>query len=152
MIRTNEDVPFRLGPDSDSDYTVPRNTTMSTFSSITARNQPTWASVRPQTVSRPLDEFWPERFLVRGREDSKFKFSVEGLAECWMPYGGGQRMCPGRHFAKNGIIGTLGVLLDLFDCELVDRRAADGVQSDQRWVPYGTLPPTRRVVVRLTRR
>lgn len=89
MTHTNEDAPFHLSPDSNPNYTIPRNTTMGTFSSITARNQPAWEFLRPQTVTRPLDKFWPERFIVWGRGDSKSKFSVEGLAECWMSYGGG---------------------------------------------------------------
>lgn len=147
-VRANENTDFQLAPD----YKVPRNMTMTIFSSITAHNTAAWGAARPQTVSRPLDEFWPERFLVQKESNKDATFTVEGLAECWMPYGGGQRMCPGRHFAKNEIIATLGLLLDMFECELIDRQKAEQVQPDQRRVPYGTLPPTRKVGVRIVRR
>lgn len=147
MTRTNEDDNFKLGPD----YTIDKNMTMTIFSSITAHNRQAWETARPESVAEPLDEFWPERFIVQ-KSNKDAKFSVEGLTECWMPYGGGQRMCPGRHFAKNEIIGTLGLLLELFECELVDLQRAERVKPDKRWVPYGTLPPTKKVAVRLRRR
>ncbi|THC96030.1 hypothetical protein EYZ11_004490 [Aspergillus tanneri] len=148
MTRTNENADFKLGPD----YTISKNMTMTIFSSITAHNKEAWGAMRPESVTKPLEEFWPERFLVQKYNNKNPAFSVEGLTECWMPYGGGQRMCPGRHFAKNEIIGTLGLLLDLFECELVDIQEAQRVKADKRWVPYGTLPPTRKVAVRMRRR
>jgi hypothetical protein len=37
-------------------------------------------------------------------------------------------MCPGRHFAKSVIIGALGLVLELFECELVDVKASN-IQS-----------------------
>lgn len=148
MTRTNENGNFDLGPD----YTVRKNDTMTIFSSITARNSAAWHTARPEALARPLDEFWPERFLVRkGKDSPQATFSMEGLAECWMPYGGGQRMCPGRHFAKLEIIGTLGVLLENFEMELMDEPEAAKVIPDKRWVPYGTLPPKGTVSVRLRR-
>lgn len=145
-IRTNEDANFKLDPD----YTIGKNIIMTIFSSVTAYNRQAWEATRPESVTKSLDEFWPERFLVRKDKDAKF--SLEGLTECWMPYGGGHRMCPGRHFAKNEIIGTLGLLLELFECELIDVQQAELVKPDTRWVPYGTLPPTKKVAVRLRRR
>ncbi|WQF90252.1 Putative cytochrome P450 [Colletotrichum destructivum] len=149
FTRTNENGDFDLGPD----YTVRQNETMTVFSSITAHNTEAWRAARPEALAKPLDVFWPERFLVRKSKDaaSQPTFSLEGLTECWMPYGGGQRMCPGRHFAKLEIIGTLGVLLDNFEMELMDRNRAGKVIPDKRWVPYGTLPPKGLVSVRLRR-
>jgi cytochrome P450 len=144
--RTNEDANFKLGPD----YTIDKDMTMTIFSSVTAYNRQAWGAARPESIAKPLEEFWPERFLRRNKKEANF--SLEGLTECWMPYGGGQRMCPGRHFAKNVLIGTLGLLLRLFECELVDVQQAERVKPDTKWVPYGTLPPTKKVAVRLRRR
>ncbi|OQE26989.1 hypothetical protein PENFLA_c006G09514 [Penicillium flavigenum] len=144
--RTNEDANFKLGPD----YTIGKDMTMTIFSSVTAYNRQAWGAARPESIAKPLDEFWPERFLRKNKTEANF--SLEGLTECWMPYGGGQRMCPGRHFAKNVIIGTLGLLLELFECELVDVRQAKRVKPDTKWVPYGTLPPTNKVAMRLRKR
>ncbi|CAG8903086.1 unnamed protein product [Penicillium egyptiacum] len=146
-MRTNEDANFKLGPD----YAIDKDVTMTIFSSITAYNRLAWEAARPESIAKPLDEFWSERFLVL-RNKKEANFSLEGLTECWMPYGGGQRMCPGRHFAKNVIIGTLGLLLELFECELVDVQQAERVKPDTKWVPYGTLPPTKKVALRLRTR
>ncbi|KAJ5606910.1 hypothetical protein N7537_003529 [Penicillium hordei] len=118
-IRTNEDAHFKLDPG----YTIGKNKIMAIFSSA-------WEATRPESVTKSLDEFWPERFLARKDKDAKF--SLEGLTECWMPYGGGHRMCPGRHFAKNEIIGTLGLLLELFECELVDVQQAEQVPAGHK--------------------
>ncbi|KAM4058793.1 cytochrome p450 [Hirsutella rhossiliensis] len=130
MARTNEDSFFKL----ESDYT---------------------ANARPTTVSYPLEEFWLERFIIdktsRGGQTTP-TFNLEGLAECWMPYGSGQRMCLGRHFAKNEIIGTLGLLLRNFDCHIVDMHQTDKIRADERWVPYGTLSPKGTVAIRLWKR
>lgn len=37
-------------------------------------------------------------------------FSLDGLNGSWIPYGGGFRACPGRHFAKREILMTLAVM------------------------------------------
>ncbi len=67
---------------------------------------------------------------------------MEGVSGC----------APGRYFTKNEIIGTLRLLLELLECELVDLLQAEQVKPDKRWVPYGTLAPTKKVAVRLRRR
>lgn len=94
----------------------------------------------------PLDAFWADRFLIYPNDpmsgplrkdpnsiEESFphapsmekkpaetgpRFSMEGVAGGWIPYGGGQRMCPGRHFAKQEIIGTLATLLTQFEIRL----------------------------------
>jgi cytochrome P450 len=45
----------------------------------------------------------------KGREP---KFSTDGLAGAWIPYGGGQTLCPGRHYAKQEMLGTLAFFGD----------------------------------------
>ena len=70
----------------------------------------------------PVNTFWADRFLVDptdhnsgplksttpsrqtlGNEKKQIVrpyFSLDGLGGSWIPYGGGFRACPGRHFAK----------------------------------------------------
>lgn len=165
MVRHDEYEDTKLGP-----YVVPKQTPMAMFSRIAALNRDSW-SIRPRTLERPLEEFWPERFLVSPEEvtsDSKDypspqseslehtdvspQFSLEGLSGCWIPFGGGQRMCPGRHFAKHEIPGTFSVLFNKFDIEVVDMAEAKGLQPDLTWAPYGGLPPAGKLRVRMRRR
>lgn len=77
-------------------------------------------------------------------------FSLEGVAGCWLPFGGGQRMCPGRHFAKSEMLGTFAMLLSDYDLELSGDM--DGIRPDMRWYPTGTLPPMGKVPFRIRRK
>lgn len=149
-LRMSETESFSLG-----DYTVPKDTTLVILSNITARNHTAWASARPCTVSKPLDQFWAERFLVPSDDDPEKmpeKFSLDGLQACWMPYGGGQLICPGRHLAKNEIIGALAVIMEAFEVEFTDLRRAECVGVNLDGVPSGALPPTTGVPVKIRRR
>lgn len=52
------------------------------------------------------------------------KFTLNGLHGSWIPYGGGSRACPGRHFAKQEILMTVAMMLTAFDIEpLGDEKA-----------------------------
>lgn len=125
-------------------------------SQIPTRNQDAWAA-RPHTLTRPLEEFWAYRFLEPsdGNEDftapprDAARFSLHGLEGCWLPFGGGQRMCPGRHFAKNEILGTFALLFTRYDLQLIDSNQAKVVKPDHRRVLLVGLPPSSKVSVRL---
>ena len=67
------------------------------------------------------------------------KFSMDALSGAWIPYGGGQRMCPGRHFAKLEIIGTFALLIDKYDIELTMPKEWQP-EMDMRYFPLGGLP------------
>jgi hypothetical protein len=130
---------------------------------------------------RPLDTFWADRFLIYpndpksgplrkeyatedevlrdgkhpvGIENSSGNspvFSMDGVGGGWIPYGGGQRMCPGRHFAKQEIIGTLALLLTDFEIQL-NLRNKTMPESDMRFFPFGGLPPTAKIPFKIRRR
>jgi cytochrome P450 len=65
----------------------------------------------------PIDTFWPGRFL-KERSSDQLIFSTKELDGAWIPYGGGPRQCPGRHFAKRQILLTAALMVTLFDCEI----------------------------------
>lgn len=125
----------------------------------------------------PLDRFWADRFLVypddpssgpsrrdlsttaklQRKSDSGFKretgprFSMDGVTGGWIPYGGGQRICPGRYFAKQEIIGTFATLFTYYDIELLP--AKDWVpKPNMKFFPFGGLPPLGKIPFRIRRR
>jgi cytochrome P450 len=164
MTRVNEFADFDL-----HGYKIPRHQTMLILSRTSALNAEAWTQAG-RSLLKPLDEFHAERFLVDSDEvgdaterehcdksivdeekSNKPAFSLSGLAGCWIPYGGGQRMCPGRHFAKNEILGTFALLFTRYELQLgnVD---VSRVQPDFRWYPVGALPPVCKVPFRIRRR
>ena len=128
----------------------------------------------------PLTEFWSDRFLVYPNdpisgplkkrnlaEDEKPssgsaslanqsrleepRFAMEGLSGAWVPYGGGQRMCPGRHFAKQEMIASFAILCTAYDIEIVTGEGS-APEPDMRYFPYGALPPKGDTPFRIRRR
>ncbi|KAF3015966.1 hypothetical protein E8E14_012770 [Neopestalotiopsis sp. 37M] len=162
MFRQSESEPFDL-----DGYRIPKGEPMIIFTRHPSLNEESWASAGRPSTDTPLDQFQADRFLVpndtaeensNGEKMSQselgggaYKFSMEGLAGLWLPYGGGQRMCPGRHFAKAEIINTLALLLSQYDFELVDTETIRP-KPDVRWFPTGGLPPDRKVPFRMRRR
>ncbi|KAI0846352.1 cytochrome P450 [Daldinia vernicosa] len=137
------------------------------FSRPAALNEETWARAgKSVSETAPLDEFYAERFLVSmgdgdqrknttsstsASAETKYSFSLNGLAGSWIPYGGGQRMCPGRHLAKGEMIGTFAVLFTQYDIELTAPHSPK-IESDLKWFPVGALPPVGKVPFRIRSR
>ncbi|KFG81035.1 Pfs, NACHT and Ankyrin domain protein [Metarhizium anisopliae] len=77
-------------------------------------------------------------------------FGIKDVDGSWIPYGGGQRQCPGRHFAKRDIIYTAAVMVTYFDIEpLVD---VDSLKMDMRGFGLGTMAVEGAVPFRIRRR
>ena len=120
----------------------------------------------------PLNEFWADRFLVypgipksgplkvpvvtttqpvKPNENVQNQkpcvkgpfFSLEGLEGAWFPYGGGQRICPGRHFAKQEMLLTLAMLCSKFE---IDVGHTGTREPDHDWSAFGfgALSPSTR--------
>ena len=149
------------------------------LSSRTAASNPDLWSTGSTAHPHAIDEFWADRFMVYRDEpnsgpllkkprkvqfeDEKEEknlprrsprspeFSMEGLAGGWIPYGGGQFMCPGRHFAKQEIIGAIALFAAHYELEL---HAGDDwkVVPDMSFFGLGALPPKGKVPCRLKRR
>ncbi|KAI1810303.1 hypothetical protein GGS20DRAFT_208003 [Poronia punctata] len=116
---------------------TPRHSYIVAYGRAMAFDNTSWFRAGRQ-LNKPLEEFDPKRFLVdsdwtrpqptqesreilKQRESktvtpSKEKlagrhFSMDGLLGFWIPYGGGENICPGRHFAKHKIMLTFAALL-----------------------------------------
>ncbi|KAF2878580.1 cytochrome P450 [Massariosphaeria phaeospora] len=118
------------------------------------------SNTHDQQEHHPATQFWPERFLVPSSSSAdedhgdekppgvKFKFSLSGRQGQWLPFGLGEHMCPGRHFAKQEMILSASILLALFDVEL---RAPPPANDFARY-GFGTLGPKGKLPFRVRRR
>lgn len=161
VTRAPEHEDFQLG-----DYIFPKDNIIALSSRTAAMDELLWNAGSTQQP-HALDQFWAERFLVypndptsgplrnkrtggegNGKAGSEAYFSMEGLSGGWIPYGGGQRMCPGRHFAKQEIIGTFALVSQFFDIELLTPQGFV-FEADMKYFPLGGLPPTKRIPFRI---
>ena len=79
-------------------------------------------------------------------------FSMEGLSASWIPYGGGQSHCPGRHFAKQQMIISNAIFLTAFDIELIEEEDKKRPNVDMSCFGFGAMPPDRKIPFRIRRR
>ena len=141
-------------------WLVPRGSIVAAMSYITHRDSNVFRTGSPDDV-HPLDTFWPARFLDYGRPDSEGtgsgqdsavprypRFSLDGLAGAFIPYGGGTNTCPGRHFAKQEILATAAMLIWNFDFELGESKP----DNDWRFFGTGTLGVVGKTPCRIRRR
>lgn len=111
----------------------------------------------------PVGEFWVGRFLTylskEGNGDTKPHhtsasptFSTKDHEGSWIPYGGGPRQCPGRHFAKRQIILTTALFISLFDCEIL--KGGKDMKEDFTLKGFGSgvSYPAGKVPMRIRRR
>ncbi|KAK4208221.1 cytochrome P450 [Rhypophila decipiens] len=140
-------------------YSIPNGKHIVVPSNISSYNAEVWTRTRPETtMAKPLTEFDAERFLTqnspRPSEDTGSSnakpFSMKGLTNLWLPYGGGDCICPGRFFAKGQMLLTYALIFSHYDVELIDTTTA--VQPDTRFAPFGSLPPASRVPFRIRKK
>jgi cytochrome P450 len=119
-----------------------------------------------------LENFWGRRFLAgpesEGKPDPSSaavqtnlptaqtslnvpRFAGEGLGAKFFPFGMGERVCPGRHFAKIQTLLTYAVISKSFDIELL---VEDGWKPAVDWnhFGYGTMPPAMTTPFRIRRK
>jgi cytochrome P450 len=138
----------------------------------TARDKVVW-NEGTMDDPHPVDQFWPERFIVDPSDPSSGPvkgmahqigstgskkpsksigphFSMDGTEGSWVPYGGGSRMCPGRHFAKREMIVTMAMFITAFDIELL--RPGDAIEHDLSYFLFGVMQPKGAIPARIRRR
>lgn len=149
-----------VGPVSFGGYKLKTDDLAIIYSRTGALDDKAWArSGRAPKV--PLEQFDAERFLVdrdslpvEARLESATggrQFSMAGLAGIWLPFGGGDRMCPGRHYAKTEMMITLALLFKRFDVEFLMPDTSK-VQPNMGFAPFGSLPPTCALPFRIRRK
>jgi hypothetical protein len=119
---------------------------------------------RPQIVARPLEDFWPERFLIPDKSTSTKRyrkdrdsvttgtFSLDGIEALHAGLGGSNYTKPEQAFAAAVQSATLAVLLTEFEIELCDPEAVEEAMPPLREVAYGVVRPMEKIAVRVRKR
>ncbi|KAI0850544.1 putative cytochrome P450 [Daldinia vernicosa] len=113
----------------------------------------------------PASEFWPGRHirLVEGKDESgnpttQPEFFAKARPSSFFPFGGGNVVCPGRHFARQQIIMSLAIIVSKFDIEFIEWTTLDGKKSDRPprnskdFAGTISTPPDRDMKIRWKRR
>lgn len=128
---------MRLGP-----WRIDRRGVLALSTASAARNTEAWGEERTEVA---LGRFWAERFLRRGDG----RFSLERLAGAWIPFAAGTLMCPGRHLAKQELIGSAAVFAACFDLEMLGPVPP---MDSYHYYGMGTQPPAAPCRVRIRRK
>lgn len=124
----------------------------------------------------PLNQFWANRFLVYTndplsgphkkaasevrkceqhqkealRDLSRPKFLSSSLSNSFMPFGVGERMCPGRFLARREIVAFCALIVDRFDLEILS--AEDKFDISPTFYGFGTQRPQNKIPFKIRRR
>lgn len=136
-----------------------------------------WNTRRGQ---KPLNRFWADRFLeyaddpdsgpaLKSREKHDHhhlqekqangqrnkrtggKFVTAGTSDSWIPYGVGERTCPGRFFARREITAFCAILLQNFDIELL-HEVGQHIPANNLFYGMGVERPRNKFPFRIRRR
>ncbi|KAI4234769.1 MAG: hypothetical protein L6R40_006648 [Gallowayella cf. fulva] len=160
------------------EWTFPKDSVVLTTTGPPHTDETVWNSGR--SAEHPIEQFWAERFLVYpgdvysgpikatrvpgttskhlsgcnkeavAHQPGKARFSTAGTAGHWIPYGGGERICPGRHLAKRGILTTCALMVTMFDIEI--RAPKTALRADPAYSGFGSQRPAKEVPFRIRRR
>ncbi|TID18559.1 cytochrome P450 [Venturia nashicola] len=121
----------------DENKEFPRSVALSAGSRVMA---PTWLGhydpASWDAPDHPASEFYAERFLTTHPETGKDVFTMSGRAGKFFPFGGGKSICPGRVFAKQEVLGAVGIVLTRFEFGV-------GGFFDEEGKERGTFPGLR---------
>ncbi|EZF21916.1 hypothetical protein H112_05086 [Trichophyton rubrum D6] len=143
------------------EYMFPKGSVILSSSWGVHNNPGLWES-RPGAQEHPVEEFWPERFLVcpyerAAREGKSFpesekdpEFSLKGLDGTFFPFGMGHNACPGRHFATHAILNIAATMLSVFEFEPIDTWAGEGM--DYTTFGYTPARPLKKIPFRIRRK
>jgi cytochrome P450 len=144
-------------------WTFPKKSLLLVPTRLAHRDENYWNTCNGQY---PLDRFWSDRFLTRhgdpesrpsrcarpqselSKDESKQKpkFITAGTADSWIPYGVGERACPGRFFAQREIVAFCATMVRDYEIELFSLSAGVHVPANDLFYglgvqrPRGTLP------------
>ncbi|KAI0882867.1 cytochrome P450 [Annulohypoxylon maeteangense] len=127
------------------DWIIPRRKVMVAPTTVAHMDSKAWST--GLNNEHPVDLFWIGRFLkyptrsmhsvdTQSQDPASPTFSTKEFEGSWIPYGGGPRQCPGRHFAKRQILLTIALMVSLFDCEISE--VGKHVQGDSTLKGFGS--------------
>lgn len=144
----------------DKHWTAPGGVPMVAFSHNVALNPIAWQDT-PHSTQRPLEEYWPERFLLHGRTISKPNTDAArsgaapgggDLEPMNMISGSVYQTVLGSDYAQATHAATLAVLLDGFEIQLCDTDHFDAVLPPTGDLAFGMLKPLDTIPVRIRKR
>lgn len=148
------------------DWIIPRRKVIVALTTVAHMDATIWDT--GVNDDHPVDQFWVGRFLNYSegqRADRSVEkqtndaasstiptFSTKHVNGAWIPYGGGPRQCPGRHFAKRQILLTTALFVSLFDCEMLGEAMDMGEDFSLKGFGGGVSHPAGKVPVRMRAR
>jgi cytochrome P450 len=122
----------------------------------------------------PLDRFWSDRFLAypgdaqsgptlqshrrhEGVKDGQAtsettpKFVTSGTSDSWIPFGVGERACPGRFFAQREIVAFTAIMVQNFEIEFPTLNAEGHVPNNDVFYGLGVQRPKVTIPFRIRR-
>ena len=148
-----------------SQWKLPKACNTISFSHDIALDTKAWANARPRTVEKPLDEFWPERFLIpddngpkaRGQRKSgtrveNGRFDAQNLELLAPIFYDRQSFGIASDYTRAIQAATLAVVMSEFEVQLCDPEATDAAMPVLRESAFGQLRPQERIAVRIRKR
>jgi len=148
------------------DWVIPRNKVIVALTTVAHMDSTVWDT--GSNNEYPIDKFWVGRFLKYNPSStdghkatisqpnsspaSSPTFSTKEFEGSWIPYGGGPRQCPGRHFAKRQILYTIAVMVSLFDCEILGEGMNTKEDFSLNGFGGGVSHPAGKVPMKIRRR
>lgn len=150
----------------DKEWTLPQGTSIVAFSRDMAMGTEAWAKARSRTVEKPLDEFWPERFLLPNRTASSTQkhsqkkekietgiFSMEGLEHLDLAVAGDHLPRLGQDYVQGMQAATLAVFLAEFEVQLCDSEIVDAEETPpEQALAFGMAKMQSKLAVRIRKR
>jgi len=151
------------------DYRFPKGDMIIASSWHEARDRSIW-NEGSESSFHSVEDFWADRFifypndassgpgkaplkksrLTTAKDVEKPQFSAEPVTGSFIPYGGGQKICPGRFYAKQEAIGSVALFLKAYDVELEPGQGLP--EPNMEFFPFGVVQPTRAFRAKMRRR
>jgi cytochrome P450 len=165
MIQRTTLVPnFKIG-----DWKFPKGDMIIASSWHEGRDRNVWNEGSVGDNFHSVEDFWADRFIVYphdpnsgpgkaapgGKKPRPAKsggepyFTTDPVLGSFIPYGGGQKICPGRFFAKQEAMASVALFLRAFDIELTNK---DLPQPNMLFFPFGVVQPKGDFSARIRRR
>lgn len=155
-----------------NDWRFPRKSLVIVPAGAAHRDPDFWNT---KNGKHPVERFWADRFLAypedprngprrdcatdgdrseetarTSSDPTKVKFVSSGLANSFMPWGIGERTCPGRGIARREIIAICAMMVDQFDIEILSTDATFDLNS--AFYGIGTQRPLKGIPFKVRKR